>query len=243
MKPLRALVLVACILPLVRLFVLGWMDRLGANPVEFVTRSTGTWALVLLCLTLAVTPLRRLSGWNQVIRVRRMLGLGAFFYACLHLVAYVWLDQWFDLAAMARDLLKRPFIAAGFAAYLPMAMLAATSTDAMVRRLGRRWATLHRAVYFTAAVAVLHLAWHKAGKNDFVEPMAYGAVVAVLLGWRAWVRLRARWSARPSAFEAPAPGNQVKAAKVSTPAVDVPGRTATPPSRVRGSGVPPPGRP
>ncbi|MFP5460298.1 MAG: sulfite oxidase heme-binding subunit YedZ [Gammaproteobacteria bacterium] len=187
---LRALVFAACLLPLARLFLLGFNDSLGANPVEFVSRSTGTWTLVMLCLTLSVTPLRQLSGWNAVIRLRRMLGLFAFFYGCLHLMSYVWFDQWFDAIAILVDLLERPFIAAGFAAWLLMLPLALTSNAAMIRRLGRHWAELHRAVYAVAALGVLHFWWHKAGKNDLAEPMAYAAVVGLLLGWRLWRRLR-----------------------------------------------------
>ena len=187
---LRAVLFLACLLPLARLFVLGWGDGLGANPVEFVSRSTGTWTLVMLCLTLGVTPLRHLSGWNPVIRLRRMLGLFAFFYGCLHLLCYVWFDQWFDGIAILVDLLERPFITVGFAAWLLMLPLALTSNAAMIRRLGRRWAELHRAVYAVAALGVLHFWWHKAGKNDLAEPMIYAVVVAVLLAWRLWRRLR-----------------------------------------------------
>lgn len=188
---LRAVVFVACLVPLVRLVALGWFDRLGANPVEFVSRSTGTWTLVMLCAVLCVTPLRRITGWNSLIRVRRMLGLYVFFYVCLHLTTYVWLDQWFDAAAIAKDIVKRPFITAGFAAFVLLVPLAATSTDAMIRRLGRHWAELHRAVYAVAVLAVLHFWWHKAGKNDIAEPAVYAAIVAVLLGWRVWWSRRA----------------------------------------------------
>ncbi len=182
----RAAVFVACLLPLARLVVLGFADGLGANPVEFISRSTGTWTLVMLCLTLAITPLRRIGGWNGLVRLRRMLGLYAFFYGCLHLLAYVWFDQWFDLMAILKDVLKRPFITAGMAGFLLMVPLAATSNKAMVRRLGRHWAELHRAVYAVAVLGVLHYWWHKAAKNDLSEPMLYAGVVALLLGWRLW---------------------------------------------------------
>jgi len=187
--------------PFARLWVLGWLDALGANPVEFVTRSTGTWTLVMLCATLSVTPLRKITGLNELARVRRMLGLFTFFYACLHLATYVWLDQWFDAGAILKDVLKRPFITVGMAAFLAMLPLAATSTQAMMRRLGRRWAQLHRLVYAIAPLAVLHFWWHKAGKNDIAEPAVYAAVVAVLLGMRLWWRGRAayRGSRRSSA--------------------------------------------
>jgi sulfoxide reductase heme-binding subunit YedZ len=189
-RGVRAALFVACLLPLARLFLLGWHDALGANPVEFVTRSTGTWALVMLCVTLSVTPLRRLSGWNGLVRLRRMLGLFAFFYGCLHLLTYVWFDQWIDAMAILKDVLERPFVTLGFAGWLLMLPLALTSNAAMIRRLGARWAELHRAVYAVAVLGVLHFWWHKAGKNDLAEPMVYAGVVAVLLGWRAWWRWR-----------------------------------------------------
>jgi len=185
----KAALFVLCLVPFVRLVVLGGLDRLGANPVEFVTRSTGTWTLVLVCATLAVSPLRRLTGISALLRLRRMLGLFAFAYGCLHLSTYVWFDQWFDWAAIGADIVKRPFIFAGFAAWLAMLPLALTSTDAMMRRLGRRWGLLHRAVYGVAVLGVLHLWWHKAGKNDLSEPLVYAAVVALLLAWR----MRARF--------------------------------------------------
>ncbi len=189
---LKPAVFLLSLLPLARLFLLGFMGELGANPVEFVTRSTGTWALVMLCLTLAVTPLRRLSGWNALVRLRRMLGLFAFFYASLHFTVFLWLEHWFDVAAMLLDVLERPFVTAGFLAFLLMVPLAATSTQAMVRRLGSRWQALHRLVYLIAPLAVLHFWWHKAGKNDFGEPAFYGAVVALLLAARLVGRRRGR---------------------------------------------------
>lgn len=187
----RAAVFIAALLPLARLVWLGLNDGLSANPIEFVTRSTGTWTLVMLCLTLAVTPLRRLLGWSWLLRLRRMLGLYAFFYGCLHFTTYIWLDQWFDVPAMAADIVKRPFITAGFTAFVLMLPLALTSTKAAMRRLGRRWQRLHRLVYAVACLGVLHYWWHKAGKNDLAEPLIYAAVVAVLLGLRWWWR-RAR---------------------------------------------------
>ena len=189
---LKPAVFLLSLLPLARLFLLGFTGELGANPVEFVTRSTGTWALVMLCLTLAVTPLRRLSGWNALVRLRRMLGLFAFFYASLHFTVFLWLEHWFDVAAMLLDVLERPFVTAGFLAFLLMLPLAATSTQAMVRRLGSRWQALHRLVYLVAPLAVLHFWWHKAGKNDFGEPAFYGAVVALLLAARLVGRRRGR---------------------------------------------------
>ena len=168
-----------CLLPLVRLIVLGFNGGLGANPIEFITRSTGTWTLVGLMATLSVTPLRRLTGRAGLIRFRRMLGLFAFFYACLHFVTYIWLDQFFDPAAIARDIVKRPFITLGFAAFVLLIPLAATSTRAMIRRLGRRWQQLHRLVYAIALLGVVHYLWLV--KKDLTEPLIYGAVLVFLL--------------------------------------------------------------
>ncbi|MCD6680309.1 MAG: sulfoxide reductase heme-binding subunit YedZ [Burkholderiaceae bacterium] len=194
MRWLRVAVFVFALVPLARLVVLGALDALTANPVEFVQRSTGTWALAMLCITLAVTPLRRLSGWGWLMRLRRMLGLFAFFYACLHLLAYAWLDQWFDWNAIVDDVLDRPFITVGMTAFLLLIPLAMTSTNAMMRRLGRRWQELHRLVYAIAVLAVLHYWWHKAGKNDFSAPLAWALVVGGLLA----LRLTWHW-ARPPA--------------------------------------------
>lgn len=171
-----------CLLPLVRLIVLGGSGGLGANPIEFITRSTGTWTLVGLLITLSVTPLRRLTGRAELIRYRRMLGLFSFFYASLHFVTYIWLDQFFDPAAIARDIVKRPFITVGFATFVLLIPLAATSTHAMMRRLGRRWQQLHRLVYPIALLAVIHYLWLV--KKDLTTPLVYGAVALVLLALR-----------------------------------------------------------
>jgi len=193
---LKAAVFVAALLPLARLVAAGATDAfggLGANPVELITRSTGTWTLVMLCITLAMTPLRQASGWTWPIRLRRMLGLFAFFYGAIHFTTYVWLDQWFDLAAIVIDVVRRPFITAGFVAFVLMVPLALTSTTGMQRRLGRRWLQLHRAIYGVAAAAILHYWWHKAGKNDLAEPMVYATIVAALLGWRLVAALLRRW--------------------------------------------------
>lgn len=182
---LRAVLLALALVPLARLFYLSATGGLGANPVEFVTRSLGTWALVLLCVTLAVSPLRWLTGWAWLLRLRRMAGLLCFFYALLHVLTYAVLDHWFDWQALWADVVKRPFITAGFAAFVMLLPLAATSSNAMVRRLGaRRWQALHRLVYAIALAAILHYWWHKAGKNDFFEPTAYALVIGVLLGAR-----------------------------------------------------------
>lgn len=168
-----------CLLPLGRLVGLGATGGLGANPIEFITHSTGTWALVGLLLTLSVTPLRRLTGRTELIRYRRMLGLFAFFYACLHFVTYIWLDQFFDLAGIGKDIVKRPFITVGFAAFVMLVALAATSTHAMMRRLGRRWQQLHRLIYPAALLGVVHYWWLV--KKDVTQPLLFGAVLALLL--------------------------------------------------------------
>lgn len=188
---LKATVFVAALLPFARLAFGAAFDQLGANPIEAITRSTGTWTLVFLLVTLAVTPARRVTGWNWLLRLRRMLGLYAFFYGVLHLITYLWLDQFFDVAAILKDILKRPFITVGFAAFVLMIPLAATSTNAMVRRLGAaRWRALHRLVYVTAVCGVVHYWWLV--KRDLTEPAIYAGVLALLLGYRvaAWWRGR-----------------------------------------------------
>lgn len=167
-------------------------DGLGANPIERVTHVTGDWTLRFLLITLAITPLRRLSGWRWLAPLRRTLGLTAFVYACLHYLTYLALDHFFDWQAIVEDVLERRFVVAGFAALLCLVPLALTSTRAMARRLGRRWKLLHRLAYVAAALGVVHFFW--LAKADRLEPMAYGAVLALLLG----VRILLRW-ARPLA--------------------------------------------
>lgn len=192
--PAKLLVFAAGLYPLARLVLFGLTDRLGANPIEFITRSTGRWTLVILCVTLAVTPLRRMTGVAALLRLRRMIGLFAFFYATLHFATYVWFDKWFDVLAILKDVGKRPFVTVGFAAFVLLIPLAATSPRAMARRLGRHWATLHRAIYAIALFGVLHFWWMRAGKHDLAQPKLYAAIVAVLLGWRLfeWSRRRIR---------------------------------------------------
>jgi len=190
---LRAALFVVALLPLARLFYLAATAGLGGNPVEFVIRSLGTWTLVALLVTLSITPLRLATGWAWPLRLRRMFGLFCFFYAVLHLGAYLWLDQWFDLAAIWKDVLKRPYITAGFAAIVLLVPLAVTSSNGWVRRLGgQNWQRLHRLVYAVAVLAVVHFWWQKAAKNDFGEPFAYALVVGLLLGVRLlrWMQRR-----------------------------------------------------
>lgn len=183
------MVFVLSLLPLLRLIMLGLQNRLTANPIEFITRATGDWTLYFLCLTLAVTPLRRITGQNALVRFRRMLGLFTFFYASLHFLTFIWFDHFFDLAEMMRDVLKRPFIAMGFSAFVLLVPLALTSNDLMLRKLGRLWSVLHRLIYPVAILALLHFWWMRAGKNNFAEPLVTGAVVAVLLALRLiWLR-------------------------------------------------------
>ena len=192
-------VFVACLLPFAGYGHAIYADTLGANPIEALTRGLGTWALNLLLVTLAVTPARRLTGMSWLLRLRRMLGLFAFFYAALHLGTYLWLDQFFDWPAIAKDILKRPFITVGMAAFALLLPLAATSNRYSIRRLGgRRWQSLHRAVYAIGVLAVLHYFWMV--KLDTRLPLAYAGVLVALLGARAWWRgqelSRQRQSAR-----------------------------------------------
>jgi sulfoxide reductase heme-binding subunit YedZ len=166
-------------------------NTLGANPAEALIRSTGDWTLRLLCLTLAITPLRQITGWHALARLRRMLGLFTFFYGLLHFLCFAWLDMGFDVPAILADIPKRPFILVGTAALLLMLPLAATSFNRAIKALGAaRWQALHRAVYAVALLALLHFFWMRAGKNDFAEWSIYAAVLAVLLGWRVWRRLQ-----------------------------------------------------
>lgn len=194
----RAALFALCLVPFTLLAWRTLHGQLGANPVEAMLRFLGTWTLVLLLATLTITPLRRLAGWTWLIRLRRMLGLFAFFYALLHVVAWVWLDHWFDWPAMIDDVLKRPYLTFGFLAFVGMLPLAATSTQAMMRRLGRRWQQLHRIVYAVAILGVLHFVFHKLAKNDLSQPLIYGAVLTVLLGARVVHAWRLRRTAVPA---------------------------------------------
>lgn len=182
-RALKVFVFVAGLGPLAYLAWGAGANGLGANPIETITRESGTWTLRFLVLTLAVTPLRRLAGWHDAIRFRRMLGLFAFFYGSLHLLTYVWLDQFFDVPAIVKDVYKRPFITAGATAFLLMVPLALTSTAGMIRRLGgRAWRQLHRLVYLSAAIGVVHYWWLV--KADIRRPRTYAIIVAALLGYR-----------------------------------------------------------
>ena len=182
-----------CCVPAVWLFYLAASDGLGANPAEALLRSLGDWSLRFLCIALAVTPLRQWARWTAVAAFRRMLGLYAFFYACLHWLAYVVFDMGLDWNAIVADLPRRPFVLVGTLAWLVLLVLAVTSIPALVRRLGgRRWQRLHRTVYAVAALAVLHFWWIRAGKHHFGEVWLYGGIVALLLLARMLFAIRRR---------------------------------------------------
>lgn len=201
---IRLALFLFCLLPLARLVAGAAQDELGANPIEFITRSLGTWTLNFLLITLAVTPLRHLTGMHWLLRLRRMLGLYAFFYAALHLATYLWLDQFFDWAAIAKDIVKRPFITAGFTAFVLLVPLAATSNNAMVRKLGgRRWTQLHRTVYAIAIIGVIHYWWLV--KKDVTQPLLYAVLLGLLLGFRAF-RLARERQRQLAAFPRPGSG-------------------------------------
>lgn len=188
---LKTALFLLCLVPLGQLAWGAYNDALGANPIEVVTRSLGTWTLNFLLITLAVTPARQFTGLHWLIRLRRMLGLYAFFYASLHFMTYLWLDQFFDWMAIAKDVVKRPFITVGFTAFVLLVPLAATSTNAMVKRLGgRRWTQLHRTIYAIAILGVLHYWWLV--KKDITDPLLYAVLLGLLLGWRAMRLARER---------------------------------------------------
>jgi len=177
-------VVLAGLAPLAWLMAGAFADRLGANPIDVITDETGTWTLRFLVATLLVTPLRRWTGWNALVRFRRMLGLFAFAYGCLHFLTYLWLDQFFDLREIVKDIAKRPFITVGFTAFVLMIPLALTSTKGWIRRLGRRWQLLHRVVYASAVLGVVHYWWLV--KADIARPARYALIVGVLLAARGW---------------------------------------------------------
>ncbi len=191
-------IFVAGLLPLA---VLAWQAvtaTLGANPIKEITEQTGIWTLRFLLITLAITPARRLTGWNRLIQLRRMLGLFAFFYGGLHFVTYVWLDQFFVVPEIMADVVERPFITVGFLSFVLLIPLAVTSTTAMIKRLGGRWwQRLHRLVYGIAVGGVVHYLWLV--KADVQSPLLYGGLVAMLLGYRVW----AAWRRRPKPVSMP----------------------------------------
>lgn len=184
-------VFLLCLAPAPWLVWQGFHDGLTANPIEYITHFTGDWTLIFLCITLSVTPLRKLLKLPALIRFRRMFGLFAFFYACLHFTTYIWLDQFFDVREMLKDVGLRPFITAGFTAFVLLIPLAVTSTAGWIRRLGgKRWQMLHRLIYVSAIAGVVHYYWLV--KSDVTKPVRYGAVVAFLLAYRLIVWLQDR---------------------------------------------------
>ena len=181
---LKSTLFLLALIPLGRLVWLGYTDGLGANPIEWITRSTGTWALVFLCITLVMTPLRVITGSTVWVQLRRMLGLFCFFYASLHFFIWLYLDQSFDWQAMIHDVVKRPFITMGFLSLVMLVPLALTSNRWAIRKLGRRWAKLHQLVYIIALTVITHYWWHKAGKNDLQTVSIYAAIIILLMVFR-----------------------------------------------------------
>ena len=191
----KSILFLVALLPFCWLFFGAATNQLGANPAEHLIRAMGDWSLRFLCITLAVTPLRVITGTPALLRFRRMLGLFVYFYVVLHLLSYSWFDMGFDVPDIAKDIAKRPFILVGFSGFLLLTPLAATSFNRVVKAMGaRRWQALHRLVYVIAGLALLHFFWMRAGKRNFAEVAVYAAVIAVLLGWR----LVQRWKKRPA---------------------------------------------
>jgi methionine sulfoxide reductase heme-binding subunit len=186
LKPVaKPLVFLLCLIPFAWLVFRVITQDLGANPQEALIRATGDWTLRLLCIVLAVTPLRTISNTPQLARFRRLLGLFVYFYVVIHLLSYSWFDMGFDVADIAKDIVKRPFILVGFAAFVLLTPLALTSFNRAIKTLGaKRWQLLHKLVYAIAGLGILHFFWMRAGKNNFNEVLAYAAILGVLLGWR-----------------------------------------------------------
>ncbi len=179
------------LLPFCWLILAAFTNQLGANPAEFLLRSLGDWTLRFLCLVLAVTPLRVMTGMPALARFRRMLGLFVYFYAGLHLLSYSWFDMGFELDDITRDVAKRPFILIGFSGFVLLTALALTSFNRAIKMMGaRRWQRLHRLVYVIAGLAVLHFFWMRSGKNNFTEVYVYAAILGSLLLWRWWYRMK-----------------------------------------------------
>ena len=183
----KPLVFLLCLGPFAWLVYGALADALGANPAEALVRSTGDWTLRFICIVLAVTPLRVISGWNGLARFRRMFGLYVYFYVLLHLFCYSWFDMGLDVGEIVKDIAKRPFILVGFAAFVLLTPLAATSFNKAIKTLGaKRWQTLHKLVYLIAGLGLLHFFWMRAGKNNFNEVFIYAGIIAALLLWRVW---------------------------------------------------------
>jgi sulfoxide reductase heme-binding subunit YedZ len=183
----KPLLWVLALLPFAWLVYGAFTDGLGANPAEYLVRATGDWTLRFLCIVLAVTPLRVTTGWSALARLRRMLGLFMYFYVVLHLLSYSWFDMSFDVADIAKDIAKRPFILVGFTAFLLLTPMAATSFNRAIKAMGaKRWQRLHKVIYAIAGLGILHFFWMRSGKNNFAEVAVYALILGVLLGWRVW---------------------------------------------------------
>lgn len=193
-KLLKATAFLLALVPLGALAYRTYTNDLGVNPAETLQLETGGWALKFLVITLAITPVRRVTGWNRVIQYRRMVGLFSFFYACLHFLTYIVLDKYFAFGEMMADVIKRPFITAGFVAFVAMVPLALTSTKGWIRRLGRRWQLLHRLIYLSGVAAAVHFVWKV--KVAIGEPVYYAIAIAVLLGFRIIWQLKSSKPAR-----------------------------------------------
>ena len=192
-KGLKTAIFILALIPFVRMVYLSVTGALP-DPLAFITHSSGDWTLYFLVITLCVTPVRRLLKWNWLVRLRRMAGLFAFFYAFLHFTAFLWFDHFFDLAAMWKDVLKRPFITVGFIAFVLLIPLAVSSNNAMIRKLGgKTWQRIHRLIYIIAPLGILHYWWMKAAKNNLAQPFLFAVIVAVLLGVRVY------WSVKKKA--------------------------------------------
>jgi methionine sulfoxide reductase heme-binding subunit len=195
----KPVVFLACLGPLARLGWKAYNNALGANPIEVITHSTGDWTLIFLLVTLAVTPLRKLTRQLWLIRFRRMFGLFAFFYVVLHFLTYIWLDKFFDLHEMLKDVAKRRFITVGFTGFLLLIPLAVTSTTGWIRRLGgKRWQALHQLIYFSALAGVIHYYWLV--KADVRKPLEYAFVLALLMGYRVTISVSSKLTAKGSLF-------------------------------------------
>ena len=198
-KAAKPIVFLVCLLPFIRLGYGAFTDGLGANPAEFLIRATGDWTLRFICIVLAVTPLRVMTKLNGLARYRRMLGLFAYFYVVVHLLSYSWFDMGFDIGDIAKDIAKRPFILVGFAAFVLLTPLAATSFNRAIKAMGaKRWQMLHKLVYVIAGLGLLHFFWMRAGKNNFNEVFVYVAIVAALLLWRVWYYFSKKKNASPA---------------------------------------------
>jgi len=185
----KRIVIVLGLIPLLRLFIFGYLGDLTANPIEFITRSTGTWTITFLCMTLAMSPLRWITGFSQWVQLRKTLGLFTFFYGFLHFTIWYWLDHNLNFLAMISDVIKRPFIAMGFIAFVIMSLLAMTSNQTAMRLLGGKWKMLHRFIYLIAILAVIHYFWHKEGKRDFTVVYIYTGIIFSLLFIRIpWIK-------------------------------------------------------